>query len=221
MSQNQWTEFLKNEFEEPYFQELSEFLKEEYASKKIYPPREQVFSCFNHTDYPDVKVVILGQDPYHQPHQAHGMCFSVLKGVKTPPSLVNIYKELNSDLGCAIPNHGYLMDWAKQGVFLLNTVLTVEDSKAFSHRNKGWETFTDHVLVKLNDHPEPLVFILWGKAAQDKIKYITNPKHCIIKSAHPSPLSAHNGFFGSRPFSKTNQFLEEHNRKPIQWEITS
>ena len=217
MFENGWTTFLKEEFDKPYFRELSEFLKDEYASKTIYPKREEVFSCFYYTDYPDVKVVILGQDPYHQPHQAHGMCFSVKKGVKIPPSLVNIYQELKTDIGCEIPNHGYLMSWAKQGVLLLNSVMTVQEAKAFSHARRGWETFTDQVLLKLNDHPEPIVFILWGRAAQDKARLITNAKHLLLKSVHPSPLSAYQGFFGSKPFSQTNQYLEKHHRKAIDW----
>ena len=219
MFQNEWTPFLKEEFEKPYFKKLSAFLHEQYAVTAVYPPRLQVFSAFEQTDYPDVKVVIVGQDPYHQPNQAHGMCFSVRKGVRIPPSLVNIYKELNSDLGCTIPHHGYLMKWAHQGVFLMNTVLTVEDSKPLSHRNKGWEQFTDEVMRKLNDHPEPLVFILWGKNAQEKGRWITDPRHLILKSVHPSPLSASRGFFGTRPFSKTNEFLVSHGRTPIDWQI--
>ena len=185
----------------------------------MYPPRLQVFSAFEFTNYSDVKVVILGQDPYHQPNQAHGMCFSVRKGVKVPPSLVNIYKELHDDLGCTIPHHGYLMKWAQQGVFLMNTVLTVEDSKPLSHRGKGWEEFTDEVMRRLNDHPDPLVFILWGRNAQDKGRWITNPKHLILKSPHPSPLSASYGFFGTHPFSKANQFLIDQGRTPIDWQI--
>ena len=194
-------------------------LRQQYATTKVYPPRLQVFSAFEFTNYSDVKVVILGQDPYHQPNQAHGMCFSVRKGVKVPPSLVNIYKELHDDLGCTIPHHGYLMKWAQQGVFLMNTVLTVEDSKPLSHRGKGWEEFTDEVMRKLNDHPDPLVFILWGRNAQDKGRWITNPKHLILKSPHPSPLSASYGFFGTHPFSKANQFLIDQGRTPIDWQI--
>jgi len=217
MFDNGWTEFLKDEFEQAYFKELSVFLKEEYASKTIYPKREEVFSCFYYTDYKDVKVVILGQDPYHQPNQAHGMCFSVRKGVAIPPSLVNIYKELKDDIGCEIPNHGFLLSWAQQGVLLLNSVMTVQASKAFSHARRGWETFTDHVLLKLNEHEEPIVFILWGRAAQDKAKLITNEKHFLLKSVHPSPLSAYNGFFGSKPFSQTNNYLAQHNREVIDW----
>lgn len=219
MFQNEWTPFLKAEFEKPYFQNLSAFLRNEFRTKKIYPIRTNVFAAFENTDYPDIKVVIVGQDPYHQPHQAHGMCFSVQRGVKIPPSLVNIYTELHDDLGCAIPHHGYLMKWAKQGVFLMNTVLTVEDSKPLSHRGKGWEIFTDEVMKKLNEHEKPIVFILWGRNAQEKARWITDPKHCLIKSAHPSPLSAYNGFFGSRPFSKCNDFLIRNGLSPIDWQI--
>lgn len=219
MFQNEWTPFLKAEFEKPYFQKLSAFLRNEFRTKKIYPIRTNVFSAFENTNYSDIKVVIVGQDPYHQPNQAHGMCFSVQKGVKIPPSLENIYKELHDDLGCSIPHHGYLMKWAKQGVFLMNTVLTVEDSKPLSHRGKGWELFTDEVMRKLNEHETPIVFILWGRNAQDKAKWITDPKHVMIKSPHPSPLSAYNGFFGSRPFSKCNQALAERGLAPIDWQI--
>lgn len=217
MYNNGWTEFLKHELQQPYFQELSAFLKEEYANKTIYPKKEEVFSCFYYTDYKDVKVVILGQDPYHQPNQAHGMCFSVKKGVKIPPSLHNIYEELRADINCQIPDHGFLLAWAKQGVLLLNSVMTVQQNKAFSHAKKGWEIFTDHVLEKLNDHETPIVFILWGRAAQDKAKLINNPKHLLLKSVHPSPLSAYNGFFGSKPFSRTNEFLRANNLQPIDW----
>jgi len=217
MFQNGWTEFLKEEFEKPYFVELSAFLKEEYATKTIYPKKEEVFSSFYYTDYTDVKVVILGQDPYHQPNQAHGMCFSVKKGVKIPPSLVNIYQELREDIACSTPNHGFLLSWAKQGVLLLNSVLTVQDSKAFSHAKKGWEVFTDHVLLKLNESEKPIVFILWGRAAQEKAALITNCKHLLLKSVHPSPLSAYNGFFGSKPFSKANEYLIQQNREAINW----
>lgn len=215
---NGWTKFVEGEYKEPYFKELSAFLKREYETKTIYPPKKLVFSAFDNCDYDDVKVVILGQDPYHQPNQAHGMCFSVNKGIKIPPSLVNIYKELNSDLGCKIPSHGYLMKWAKQGVFLLNTILTVEDSKASSHKNKGWEIFTDKTIMKLNQHEKPLVFILWGNYAKSKASMIDS-RHLIIENVHPSPLSAYNGFFGSKPFSKCNDFLIKNGIKPIDWEI--
>lgn len=219
MQENRWTPFLKEEFKKPYFLELSAFLKEEYATKKIYPPHDDVFNAFAYTPYDAVKVVILGQDPYHQPRQAHGLCFSVNKGIPIPPSLMNIYKELNSDLGCTIPHHGFLVDWAKQGVFLLNTTLTVQESKPNSHYNKGWEIFTDTVIQKINEKETPVVFILWGRNARNKKALITNPKHLIIESAHPSPLSAYNGFFESRPFSRCNQFLSEQGITPIQWQI--
>ena len=219
MSENYWNLFLKEEFEKSYFKELSEFLKNEYANKSIYPKRDHVFNAFAFTSYDEVKVVILGQDPYHQPHQAHGLCFSVNRGVKIPPSLVNIYKELQTDCGCTIPNHGNLIDWTKQGVFLLNTTLTVEESKPNSHLNKGWEVFTDTVIAKINDKQTPVVFILWGRNARNKKSLITNPIHCILESAHPSPLSAYNGFFGSKPFSCCNDFLKSHNLTPIDWQI--
>ena len=219
MFENGWSEFLKNEFEQSYFKKLSLFLRSEYEVKRIFPPKTEVFSTFENVDVTNVKVVILGQDPYHQPNQAHGMAFSVKKGVKVPPSLVNIYKEINSDVGLEIPKHGYLMDWANQGVMMLNTVLTVECSKAFSHRNQGWETFTDNVLKKVNTLNQPIVFLLWGKPAQEKEKFLDNPNHLILKAAHPSPLSAHNGFFGCNHFSKCNNFLIKNNQVPIDWRI--
>ena len=219
MKKNQWTAFLHNEWKQPYFVELAAFIHEEYEHKNIYPPKQLVFSAFENCDYPDVKVVILGQDPYHQPGQAHGMCFSVRQGVKIPPSLVNIYKELESDLGIPAPDHGYLMDWAKQGVFLLNTVMTVEDSKPLSHANRGWEVFTDHTIMELNRHETPLVFILWGRNARNKKKMIDTNRHLVLEAAHPSPLSAYNGFFGSKPFSQANDFLEKCGRGAIDWRI--
>ncbi|MEG0076971.1 uracil-DNA glycosylase [Anaerorhabdus sp.] len=219
MIKNEWTSFLHEEFEKDYFKKLSKFIHEEYEHKKIYPVKENVFAAFENTDFSDVKVVILGQDPYHQPHQAHGMCFSVQKGVKIPPSLLNIYKELQNDLGYPIINHGYLMSWAKQGVFLLNTILTVEDSKPLSHKGKGWEIFTDEVIRKLNRREKPMVFILWGRNARDKKVLITNKNHLILEASHPSPLSAHTGFFGTKPFSKSNAFLSQNNQTPIMWKI--
>ena len=219
MLNNGWSAFFDEEFSQPYFKELASFLKSEYTSKQIYPNRQEVFSCFYYTDITDVKVVIIGQDPYHQPNQAHGMCFSVKAGIATPPSLLNIYKELNTDLGCYIPNNGFLLSWAQQGVLLLNAILTVEDSHPLSHKNKGWETFTDHVLLKLNQQNQPIVYLLWGKSAQQKANLITNPKHLLLKASHPSPLSAYNGFFGSKPFSKTNDYLLKNNLKPINWQI--
>lgn len=219
MIKNEWTSFLHEEFEKDYFKKLSKFIHEEYEHKKIYPVKENVFAAFENTDFSDVKVVILGQDPYHQPHQAHGMCFSVQKGVKIPPSLLNIYKELQNDLGYPIINHGYLMSWAKQGVFLLNTILTVEDSMPLSHKGKGWEIFTDEVIRKLNRREKPMVFILWGRNARDKKVLITNKNHLILEASHPSPLSAHTGFFGTKPFSKSNAFLSQNNQTPIMWKI--
>lgn len=219
MFQNEWTPILKHEFEQEYFKKLATFVHEEYETKTIFPPKPWVFSSFEHTNLKDVKVVILGQDPYHQPNQAHGMCFSVQKGVKIPPSLMNIYKEINSDLGLPIPSHGFLMHWAKQGVLLLNTVLTVEYNKAFSHRGMGWETFTDHILQQLNTLDQPIVFLLWGKPAQQKAQFLNNPKHLVLKAAHPSPLSAYNGFFGCKHFSKTNDFLVQHGCTPIDWRV--
>ncbi|MEG0176762.1 uracil-DNA glycosylase [Anaerorhabdus sp.] len=216
---NTWTPFLKEEFEKDYFKKLSAFVHDEYEHKHIYPIKQHVFAAFENTDFNDVKVVILGQDPYHQPNQAHGMCFSVQKGIKIPPSLLNIYKELQNDLDIPIANHGYLMSWAKQGVFLLNTILTVEDSKPLSHKGKGWEVFTDEVIRKLNGRNKPMVFILWGRNARDKKSLITNKNHLVLEASHPSPLSAHTGFFDSKPFSKSNQFLINNNEKPIQWKI--
>lgn len=216
---NNWDSFLNDEFKQPYFQELATFLKMEYEHKKIYPPKLDVFSTFYYTDLNDVKVVIIGQDPYHQPHQAHGMCFSVRPKVKIPPSLINIYRELQDDLGCYIPNNGYLLSWAKQGVLMLNAILTVEDSRPLSHRNKGWEIFTDHVLGLLNQQDRPIVYLLWGKPAQNKANIITNPQHLLLKAPHPSPLSAYQGFFGSRHFSKTNKYLIDHGLLAINWQI--
>lgn len=191
----------------------------EYKSRAIYPDMYSIFNALKYTAYEDVKAVILGQDPYHQPGQAHGLCFSVQKGVQIPPSLVNIYKELESDLGIAPPDHGYLERWAKNGVLLLNTVLTVRDSQANSHKGKGWEIFTDRVIELLNEREKPMVFILWGNNAKAKEKLITNPAHCIIKSAHPSPLSAHYGFWGGKYFSRTNEFLVSTGQEPIDWRI--
>lgn len=216
---NDWDDILSEEFEKEYYTKLRSFLDEEYKNKIIYPLPQNIYRALRLTTYKDCKVVILGQDPYHEPFQAHGLAFSVNKNVKIPPSLQNIYKELHDDLGFKIPEHGFLLDWAKQGVLLLNTVLTVEAHKANSHKNKGWEQLTDTIIKKLNDKQEPVVFILWGLNARSKKQYITNPKHLIIESAHPSPLSAYNGFFGSKPFSKTNDFLIRNNLTPINWEI--
>ena len=216
---NDWDQVLKEEFDKPYYQTLRTFLDKEYSSKTIYPIAKYIYTALKLTSYKDTKVVILGQDPYHEPGQAHGLAFSVGKNVEIPPSLQNIYKELHDDTGCEIPNHGYLIDWAKQGVLLLNTVLTVRAHQANSHKGQGWEYLTDSIIEKLNSKDEPVVFILWGANARSKKSLITSPKHMIIESVHPSPLSAYNGFFGSKPFSKTNQFLIKNNINPIDWQI--
>lgn len=214
-----WDEFFTQEEAQPYYQQLMQFLEEEYKTKTIFPPKEDLFTCFKACPYEDVKVVMLGQDPYHEVGQAHGLCFSVRKGVKIPPSLRNMYKELKTDLDIDMPSHGYLIDWAKQGVFMMNAVMSVVEGKAGSHQKKGWETFTDHAIQALNEHESGIVFLLWGNWAQKKAELITNPQHKIITSAHPSPLSASRGFFGSRPFSKTNVYLKEMGRTPIEWKI--
>lgn len=216
---NDWMGLLENQFQMEYYRELRAFLIHEYSSRAIYPDKYDIFNALNYTAYKDVKVVILGQDPYHGPNQAHGLSFSVKPGVPAPPSLVNIYKELKDDLGCFIPNNGYLKKWADQGVLLLNTALTVRAREANSHRNKGWEIFTDAIISILNKREKPMVFILWGSNAISKEKLVTNKIHYIIKSPHPSPLSAHRGFFGSKPFSKTNNFLESIGEAPIDWQI--
>ena len=216
---NDWDIILKDELEKDYFKKLLEIIKKEYKEKTIYPKQTEIFKAFRNTPYKDVKVVILGQDPYHGENQAEGLSFSVKVGVDQPPSLKNIFKELNSDLGCSIPKHGSLVKWSEEGILLLNTVLTVEKDKAASHKDLGWEIFTDEVIKKLNEKNEPIVFILWGSFARSKKKLITNKNHYIIESAHPSPLSAYNGFFGSKPFSKTNNFLISKGLKPIDWEI--
>lgn len=210
---------IENEAQQPYYKALHEFVEEEYDSKTIFPPHNHILHAFNFCDYEDIKVVIIGQDPYHELHQANGLAFSVNKGVRIPPSLVNIYKEAHSDVGIDIPNHGDLTSWAKQGVLLLNTVLTVQEGCANSHKGKGWEIFTDHVIEEMNKREKPLVFILWGRQAANKASMIDTTKHCVITSAHPSPLSAHRGFFGSRPFSRTNEFLVSQGIEPIDWRI--
>lgn len=215
----EWELFLKQEEAQGYYQDLMKFLDQEYETKTIFPPREDLFSVFQYCPYEEVKVVILGQDPYHKVNQAHGLAFSVRKGVKVPPSLRNIYKEAQSDIGIELPSHGYLVDWAKQGVFMMNAIMSVQEGKAGSHRKKGWETFSDHVILKLNEHEQPLVFVLWGNWAQEKKKLITNNRHLILCAPHPSPLSAYQGFFGSRPFSKINEFLKSHDREMIDWRI--
>lgn len=216
---NGWDQILAEEFEKDYFKKLEVFLDEEYASQTIYPPREDIFNALKASDYDATKVVILGQDPYHEPGQAHGMCFSVKKGVKIPPSLVNIYKELETDLGVKPVSHGYLQQWAEQGVLLLNTSLTVRRGQANSHRGKGWELFTDAVIAALNARPEPIVFLLWGANARSKEVLITAPQHFILSGAHPSPLSAWNGFFGGGYFSKANRFLQLTGQTPVQWQL--
>lgn len=216
---NSWDEKLSGEFDKEYYLQLREFLKEEYSSRIVYPDMYDIFNALKYTPYEDVRAVILGQDPYHEPRQAHGLCFSVQKGVQTPPSLVNIFRELKDDLGIDPPAHGCLESWAKNGVLLLNTVLTVREHAAHSHKGKGWEIFTDHVIRLLNERPEPMVFILWGRPAGMKADLITSPQHEIITGAHPSPLSAHRGFFGGRYFSRTNDFLTRSGSRPIDWRI--
>lgn len=214
---NDWDDILSEEFKKDYYLKIREFLKGEYSSRVIFPPMFDIFNALKYTSYESTRVVILGQDPYHELGQAHGLSFSVRKGIKIPPSLVNIYKELNSDIGMKIPSHGELTSWAMQGVLLLNATLTVRQGMANSHQNIGWSIFTDEVIKKLNNSSNPIVFILWGGNARSKKKYITNPHHLIIESAHPSPLSAYNGFFGSRPFSKANEFLKMHGKGEINW----
>ncbi|MCS0789139.1 uracil-DNA glycosylase [Cytobacillus pseudoceanisediminis] len=216
---NDWQEILAEEFEKPYYLHLHEFLKKEYEEKTIYPRQEDIFNALQYTAYKDAKAVILGQDPYHGPGQAHGLSFSVQPDVKLPPSLKNIFKEMQDDLGFEVPNNGYLLKWAREGVLLLNTVLTVRKGQAHSHKGKGWETFTDTVIQKLNEREKPVVFILWGKPAQEKEVLIDASKHYILKSPHPSPFSARKGFFGSRPFSRTNEILQELGEEPIDWQI--
>lgn len=216
---NDWEPLLAPEFEKPYYQKLRQFLKEEYSTHVIYPNADDIFNALHYTSYEDTKVIILGQDPYHGPNQAHGLSFSVQPGVKTPPSLQNMYKELHADLGCEIPNNGYLVKWAEQGVLLLNAVLTVRQGEANSHKGKGWEHFTDRVIELLNERDKPVIFILWGRHAQAKKKLITNSNHHIIESVHPSPLSARRGFFGSKPFSKVNEVLSSMNEKEMDWQI--
>ena len=216
---NNWDNLLKEEYNKEYFKNLIEFVKQEYKTKTIYPKQNEVFNAFRYTDYNNIKVVILGQDPYHGPNQAEGLSFSVKDEVLKPPSLQNIFKELNHDLGIPFPKHNSLKPWAKQGVLLLNAVLTVEEHKPTSHKDKGWETFTDDIIKIINQKTEPVVFILWGSYARAKKKLITNPIHLVLESAHPSPFSAYNGFFGSKPFSKTNEFLKKNKIPEIDWRV--
>ena len=216
---NDWDIILKKEIEKEYFQKLLELIKHEYETKTIYPKQTEIFKAFRNTSYQNTKVVILGQDPYHGINQAEGLSFSVKVGVQKPPSLQNIFKELKDDLGCEIPSNGSLVSWTQEGVLLLNTVLTVEAGKPASHKDLGWEKFTDEVIKKINEKNSPVVFILWGSFARSKKSFITNPIHYVVESPHPSPFSAYNGFFGSKPFSKTNNFLISKGLKPINWEI--
>ena len=216
---NSWDDKLKVIWDSPGFNKFYQSILDLYTKKTIFPEKGNIFNALTLTDYNDVKVVIIGQDPYHGEGEAHGLSFSVQKGIKIPPSLQNIYKELEDDLGIPPKTHGDLTSWAKQGVLLLNSVLTVEKDKASSHKGLGWELFTDYIIKLLNQKEDPIVFILWGRFARDKKKYITNKKHLIIESAHPSPLSAYNGFFGSKPFSKTNEFLIKNKKEPIDWSL--
>ena len=216
---NNWDKILEKEYQKDYFKEIIKYITTEYKNKTVYPKENEVFNAFRYTDYNNVKVVILGQDPYHGPNQAEGLSFSVSNEVKKPPSLINIFKELESDLKIPFPEANSLKPWAKQGVLLLNAVLTVEEHKPTSHKDKGWEIFTDDVIRIINKKETPVVFILWGSYARSKKSLITNPKHLIIESAHPSPFSARNGFFGSRPFSRTNEFLKKNGISEIDWRI--
>lgn len=216
---NEWDALLSGEFKKDYYLRLREFLKAEYGSRNIFPPMQDIFNSLRYTSYSDVKAVILGQDPYHGAGQAHGLCFSVKKGVQPPPSLQNIFKELNADLGIQPPPHGELTAWAKSGVLLMNTVLTVREGQANSHKGQGWEILTDRVIELLNQRNQPIVFLLWGGNARAKAKLITNPAHLVLQCAHPSPLSAYNGFFGCRHFSKANEFLSANGIEPIDWQI--
>lgn len=220
MLTNDWSLALKDEFNKPYYRDLYRFVKEEYSTRVVYPPADDIFNALHLTPLKDVKVLILGQDPYHNEHQAHGLSFSVLPDQKDiPPSLQNIYKELQEDLGCYIPNNGYLKKWADQGVLMLNTVLTVRAHEPNSHQGRGWENFTDAIIQAVNQKDEPVVYMLWGKPAQSKIPMLTNPKHLILKAPHPSPLSAYRGFFGCKHFSKCNEFLSQNGLEPIDWQI--
>ena len=219
MPTTDWNPLLRDQFDQPYWRDLQSFVADERATHTVYPPPGDVFAALHLTPYADTRVVILGQDPYHGPQQAHGLCFSVRPGVRIPPSLVNIHKELHDDLGLPIPNHGNLEAWARHGVLLLNATLTVRAGEAASHQKRGWETFTDHVIEVVNDKPDPVVFMLWGNSARRKRSLIDTTRHVVIESAHPSPLSAHNGFFGSRPFSRANAELVAAGREPIDWNL--
>ena len=216
---NEWDEILKDEFQSDYYAQIRETLKQEYASHEIYPPMQDIFNALRYTSYSDVKAVLLGQDPYHGPGQAHGLCFSVRPGIAPPPSLQNIFKELQSDMGLPAPHSGCLIPWAKEGVLMLNTTLTVRRGQANSHSKIGWTKFTDAIIQKFNDHEQPIVFLLWGSNARSKKALITNPNHLILETVHPSPLSAHQGFFGSRHFSQCNEFLMAHGIAPIDWTL--
>lgn len=216
---NDWLPALKPEFGKPYYRDLYRFINEEYRTHTVYPPADRIFEAMHLTPLKSVRVVILGQDPYHEPGQAHGLCFSVLPGAQIPPSLVNIYEELHNDLGCYVPNNGYLKKWADQGVLLLNTLLTVRAHAAFSHQGHGWEQFTDAVISAVNAEDRPIVFLLWGRPAQQKRSMLTNPKHLVLTAPHPSPLSAYRGFFGCRHFSKANDFLAANGLRPVDWQI--
>ncbi len=220
MLTGEWLDAMQEEFHKPYYKELYQFVKEEYSNVAVYPPADDIFNAMHFTPLDKVKVLLLGQDPYHNVNQAHGLSFSVLPSqTKLPPSLQNIYKELRDDLGCYIPNNGYLKKWADQGVLLLNTVLTVRAHQANSHQGKGWEKFTDAIIQAVNAQDRPIVYMLWGRPAQRKIPMLTNPRHLILKAAHPSPLSANNGFFGCRHFSQANEFLKENGVEPVDWQI--
>lgn len=216
---NDWDDILAEDFASEYYMSLRKFLIKEYKTKRVYPDMHDIFNALKYTSYKDVKVVIIGQDPYHNEGEAHGLCFSVQEGIRIPPSLRNIYKEMATDIGCNIPASGCLTGWAKQGILMLNAVLTVRHNEPRSHWNMGWEVFTDKIITELSKREEPIVFILWGSDARKKKKMIDTTKHCIIESAHPSPLAAHRGFFGSRPFSKTNEFLKSQGQEPIHWEL--
>jgi uracil-DNA glycosylase len=219
MPTTDWNPLLRDQFDQPYWRDLQSFVAQERAAHTVYPPPDDVFAALHLTPYADTRVVILGQDPYHGPQQAHGLCFSVRPGVRVPPSLANIHKELHDDLGLPIPNHGSLAAWARHGVLLLNATLTVRAGQAASHQKRGWETFTDHIIEVVNDKPDPVVFMLWGNSARRKRSLIDTTRHVVIESAHPSPLSAHNGFFGSKPFSRANAALVAAGREPIDWNL--